>query len=66
MNDDYDRVMIEMIIRSVVLGEPAPELRVAFAAAMARSRSGNTAVNHQATQHSASNRDRDPPLFRQT
>ncbi|MGV9664460.1 hypothetical protein [Nocardia niigatensis] len=50
--DDYDRVMIELIISGVVLGEPALELRAAFAAAIAGSRSGNTDVSQQTTQHS--------------
>ncbi|MFD0000542.1 hypothetical protein [Nocardia sp. NPDC127526] len=30
MTDDYDRVMIELIISGIVLGEPALELRAAF------------------------------------
>ncbi|MBU3067334.1 hypothetical protein KO481_38165 [Nocardia sp. NEAU-G5] len=50
-SDDFDRVMIELIISGVVLGEPALELRAAFAAAVAGSRSGTTDVSQQATLH---------------
>ncbi|WP_433567047.1 hypothetical protein ACQP1O_18800 [Nocardia sp. CA-151230] len=45
-------MMIELIISGVVLGEPALELRAAFAAAIAESRSGATDVSQQVTQHS--------------
>lgn len=51
-SDEYDRIMIELIISSVVLGEAAPELRAAFVAAIAESRSGTTEISQQATQHS--------------
>ncbi|WP_067537612.1 hypothetical protein [Nocardia crassostreae] len=52
ISDDYDRVMIELIITDVILGEPARELRAALAAAIAESRSGTTELSQQAMQHS--------------
>ncbi|WP_194853013.1 hypothetical protein [Nocardia sp. SYP-A9097] len=46
--DDYDRVMIELIISRIILGEPALDLRDAFADLTG---SRTTDISQQATQH---------------
>lgn len=52
MTDDYDRVMIELILSGIVLGEPAHELRSAFTAAIAAARTAAADSSPQAAQHS--------------
>ena len=47
-SDDFDRLMLELIISTVVLGEPADDLR----AALSNLRPGTTDLHRQAMQHS--------------
>ncbi|MFD0260153.1 hypothetical protein ACFRKE_01020 [Kitasatospora indigofera] len=51
-DDEYDRLMLELVLSSIVLGEPAQELREKLVE-LARKRSGNADVPAGLVQHSA-------------
>ncbi|WP_040814872.1 hypothetical protein [Nocardia concava] len=58
--DEHDRMVIELIISDIVLGEPAHELWAAYTASSAGPRPGNTDVSQQATQQSIMGPRSDP------
>jgi hypothetical protein len=51
-DDEYDCLMLELVLSAIVLGEPSPELRSKFVD-LARKRSGNADVPAGVVQHSA-------------
>ncbi|WP_346346909.1 hypothetical protein [Streptomyces sp. MBT27] len=52
MGDEYDRLMMELIISAIVLGEPAADLRAGFAELTARA-SGRSELPSGVMEHSA-------------
>ncbi|PZV89999.1 hypothetical protein SAMN05443287_11648 [Micromonospora phaseoli] len=51
-DDEYDCLMLELVLSAIVLGEPAKELRQQLVR-LTRKRSGNREVPAGAVQHSA-------------
>ncbi|GCD99110.1 hypothetical protein EHYA_06822 [Embleya hyalina] len=52
MGDEYDRLMMELIIGAIVLGEPAADLRAGLVELMARA-SGKSDLPSGVVEHSA-------------
>ncbi|MFI7320373.1 hypothetical protein [Streptomyces venezuelae] len=52
MGDDYDCLMLELVISMIVLGEPATELRAGLASLTARA-PGSADVDAGVVEHSA-------------